>query len=216
MAGDTNSDISLLDSSPDINSSAYHAAIHITAIFDTFCLQQLIEEPTRVTFNTANLIDHIAVSSTENIPESGVLRVAFSDHYAVYYKRKFICSIKRQRKTMTSRKMENFNSDKLLLNLRQIDWGQIVTSSDNVNSLEKWTHLLSLIIEKHAPLRTMSVSDKVTPWLTTELEELTRSRDTLKIAAVRNKSSVLMSSYRHLRNKVKNLNKQLKRDYFSN
>ena len=62
----------------------------------------------------------------------------------------------------------------------------------------------------------MSVSDKVTPWLTTEFKKLARSRDKLKIAAVKNKSSILMSSYRHLRNRVNNLNKQLKRDYFSN
>ena len=71
-AGDTNCDISLLESSPNNNSSAYHAALHMSAIFDTLGLQQLIEEPTRVTLNTASLIYHIAVSSPENIPESGV------------------------------------------------------------------------------------------------------------------------------------------------
>ena len=37
-----------------------------------------------MTLNTASLIDHIAVSSLENIHESGVLGVALSDHYAVY------------------------------------------------------------------------------------------------------------------------------------
>ena len=79
----------------DINSSAYHAAIHMTAVFDTFGLQQPIEEPTTVTLNTASLIDHIAVSSPENILESGVLRVALSDHYAVYCIGKFMSSIKR-------------------------------------------------------------------------------------------------------------------------
>ena len=84
------------------------------------------------------------------------------------------------------------------------------------SAVEEWTHLLSLIIEKHAPLRTMSVLDKVTPWLTTELKKLASSRDKLKIAAVKSKSSILMSSYRHLLKKVNNLNKQLKRDYFSN
>ena len=78
-------------------------------------------------------------------------------------------SIKRQRKTITSRKMKHFKSDRFLSDLRQIDWDQIVTSSDNVNSaVEGWTHLLSLIIEKHAPLRTMSVSNQHIPWLTTE------------------------------------------------
>ena len=87
----------------------------------------------------------------------------------------------------------NFNSDKFLSDLRQIDWGQIVTSSDNINSaIEKWTHLLSLIIEKHSPLRKMSVPDKVTPWFTTELKKLPRSRDKLKIATLKNKSHLFL------------------------
>ena len=104
-----------------------------------------------------------------------------------------------------------------MYDLRQIDWDQIVATSDNVNSaVEKWSHLLSLVIEKHVPLRTMSVSDKVTPWLTTELKKLARLRDKLKIAAIKNKSSLLMSSYRQMRNKINNLNKKLKRNYFSN
>ena len=60
---------------------------------------------------------------------------------------------KRQRKTITSRKMKIFNSDRFLYDLRQIDMYQIVATSDNANSaVEKWSHLLSLVIEKHSPL----------------------------------------------------------------
>ena len=71
--------------------------------------------------------------------------------------------------------MKNFSSDRLLYDLRQIDWDQIVATSHDVNSaVERWSHLLSLVIEKHAPLRTMTVSDKVTPWLTTEFKKLAR------------------------------------------
>ena len=217
LAGDTNSDISLLDNSPDNNSKAYDTASHMAAIFDTLGLKQLIKEPTRVTLNSATLIDHIAVSNPENIPESGIIKVAHSDHNATYCIRKFMGSFKRQRKTITSGKMKHFSSDRLLYDLRQIDWDQIVSTSHDVNSaVEKWSYLLSLVIEKHAPLRTMTVSDKVTPWLTTEFKKLARSRDKLKTAAFKYKSSILMSSYRQMRNKVNNLNKKLKRDYFSN
>ena len=217
LAGDTNSDISLLDSSPDNNSSAYNTVSHMAAIFDTFGVKRLIKEPTRVTLNSATLIDHIAVSNPEKIPESGIIKVALSDHYAIYCIRRFMDSFKRHRKTITSRKMKNFNSDKFLYDLCQIDWDQVVATSDNVNSaVEKWSHLLSLVIEKHAPLRTMSFSDKIPPWLTTQLKKLARSRDKLKTAAVKNKSSILMTSYKQMRNKVNNLNKKQKRDYFSN
>ena len=90
LAGDTNSEISLLDSSPDNNSSAYNTASHMAAIFDTFGLKQLIEEPTRVTLISATLVDHIAVRNSENIQEFGIIKVAVSDHYAIYCLRKFM------------------------------------------------------------------------------------------------------------------------------
>ena len=167
--------------------------------------------------DTATLIDHIASTHPENIPESGVLKVALSDHYAVYYTRKYMGTFKRQQKIITTRKMKNFNQNSFLFDFSQVDWNLLVKSSTDVNkALEKWSlALLSLTIEKHAPMRTMKVSDKLTPWLTTDFRKLARSRDKLKTSAIKNKSSILMNSYKHMRNKVNNLGKKLKRDYFT-
>ena len=162
----------------------------------------------RETLNTATLIDYVASTHPENIPESGVLREAISDHYAVYCIRKYMGTFKRQQKIITTRKMN--------VDLSQVDWDILFESSADVNeAVEKWSSLLSLIIEKHAPMRTIKVSDKLTPWLTTDFRKLARSRDKLKTSAIKNKSSILMNSYKHVRNKVNNLGKKLKRDYFT-
>ena len=61
----------------------------------------------------------------------------------------------------------------------------------------------------------MRVSDKYCPWVNADLRALIKSRDKLKLAASKNKSTLLMSSYRHLRNKVNSLNTKLKRQYFA-
>ena len=103
-----------------------------------------------------------------------------------------------------------------MFDLSQVDWDILVESSTDVNeALEKWSALLSLIIEKHTPMRTLKVSDKLTPWLTTDFRKLARSRDKLKSSAVKNKSSILMNSYKHVQDKVNNLGKKLKRDYLT-
>ena len=65
-------------------------------------------------------------------------------------------------------------------------------------------------------MQTIKVSDKLTPWLTNDFRNLACSRDKLKISAVRNKSPILMNSYKYVRNKVNNLGNQLKWDYFIN
>ena len=59
-------------------------------------------------------------------------------------------------------------------------------------------------------------SDKYSPWLSSELKRLFNTRDKIKIAAVKNKSEILMSAYRQLRNKATKLNKAAKRAYFTN
>ena len=164
----------------------------------------------------ATLIDHIASSHPENIPECGVLTISLSDHYAVYCIRKFMGSFEHQQTTITTRKMKNFSQERLLPDLCQVDWDQIVESSRDVNeAVTNWSTLLSLIVEKHAPMKTMKVSDRLTPWLTTEFKKLARTRDKFKAAAVKSKSTILLESYKQLRNNVNNLNKKLKKEYFS-
>ena len=112
--------------------------------------------------------------------------------------------------------MKNFNSDNFLLDLGQIDWYNIISSSKDINeAFNKWSYLLSLVIEKHALLTEFKVSDKYSPWLTKEFKALARTRDKLKSLAIKNNSSILMASYLHVRNRVNNLNKSLKREYFS-
>ena len=43
-----------------------------------------------------------------------------------------------------------------------------------------------------------------------------RNRDRVKMVALKTKSSILMESYRQLRNKVNTMNIELKKQYFSN
>ena len=73
----------------------------------------------------------------------------------------------------------------------------------------------SAIIEKHAPLRQIRVSERYYPWVNTNLKGLIRTRDRLKKTAVKCNSKILMASYKQVRNKVNSLNLTLKRQYFS-
>ena len=75
--------------------------------------------------------------------------------------------------------------------------------------------MLSLIIEKHAPLRERRVSDKFAPWLTPDLKNMFRTRDRLKAAAIKSKSVLLMEAYKKIRNKANALNTKLKKRYFT-
>ena len=83
--------------------------------------------------DTSTLIDHVPSTHPQNIPESGVLKVALSDHYAVYCIRKRMGTFKRQQKIITTRKMKNFVNSSFLFDLSQVDWDLLVESSNDVN-----------------------------------------------------------------------------------
>ena len=112
--------------------------------------------------------------------------------------------------------MKNFNEQLFLKDVVSINWVKALDQTDDVNVLvSNWPRLFSLVIEKHAPVKNMRVSDKYCPWVNADLRALIKSRDKLKLAVCKNKSTLFMSSYRQLGDKVNNINAKLKRQYFT-
>ena len=144
-------------------------ARHIKDIYESFGLTQLISEPTRETEQTSTLIDHIAVSNVRNISTSGVVRTTSSDHYLVYLVR------------MSVQQIIPSGSD-----LSAYDWSSILYFSEDITVvIEKWSSMLSFIIETHAPMMLKRVSERYSPWLSSSLKDLLRSSDKLKAAVVK-------------------------------
>ena len=60
----------------------------LKSLLKSMNIKQLINNPTRITKDSKSLIDLIAVSSPQNICDSGVVSTGFSDHEMVYCVRK--------------------------------------------------------------------------------------------------------------------------------
>ena len=116
-----------------------------------------------------------------------------------------------------TRNMKNFNEEAFLADVSGICWEQMLKETDDINVLvNNWSNLLSLIIDKHAPIAEMRISGKFCPWIDKDLRNLMVTRDRLKKAATKRKSPALMDSYRQVRNRVNTLNVQLKKEYYTN
>ena len=216
LLGDINYDLlrkeSPIHNRPDLFASDYgnqgatcsenSSANKVLELYNAYGLEQLINQPTRETLSTSTLIDHVAVSDHRNIVESGVLNIALSDHYMIYCVRKYRWALKGQHKKITTHQMKHFDETSFLAEISSIDWNLVLQSSTDFDSaMENWTNLLSLIIEKHAPMRQRRVSEKYCPWITSDLKALARSRDKLKKSAMKTGSAILMEAYRRLRKK---------------
>ena len=200
IVGDTNCDL-LKVTSTEMDSNLVGNAMHRRNIYSLFGFKQVIKEPTRETLGSSSLIDHVATNLPANIVDSGVLEISLSDHYLVFCIRKFRGSLQGQPKLIRSRRMKNFDHVSFLFDLSQIDWDGVVRSCDNVHdAVQQWSTTLSLVIEMHANLQDMRVSNKYSPWLNSDFRKLSRERDRIKSASVKRMSALLMDAYRQLRN----------------
>ena len=189
---------------------------HLHELYDLSGMSQVIKEHTRVTIETSTLIDHIAATNQTDIADSGVYKTCLSDHYFVYCARKLHGGVKSEHKYITSRQLKNFDKAAFLSDLSEVDWEGLVSQAQDIDeAVNSWTKMFSLILEKHAPTLHRRVSDKFTPWLNSSYFKLVKTRDKLKSKAIRSNSKLLMQSYRQIQNKANNLNRQLKREYFS-
>ena len=75
--------------------------------------------------------------------------------------------------------------------------------------------IFSMNIEKHAPIKSMRISEIYCPWINKDLRGLIRERDKMIKEAVIHNSPPHMESYRRIRNKVNRMNINLKRQHFS-
>ncbi len=212
LLGDTNCDLTPKQNETPIDNDSKH----MLDLYELFTFKQLIEEPTRVTLNTSSIIDHVATTCAGNIVSSGVHQVSLSDHYMVYCIRKFNGALEKDHKLIKIRKMKRFDESAFLIDVSGICWEQVVTETDDINTLvNNWSNLFSSTIDKHAPIIEMRVSEKYCPWINKDLKNLMRTRDRLKKAATRRKSALLMASYRQICNKVNSMSIQLKKQYFT-
>ena len=72
-----------------------------------------------------------------------------------------IGKVKAKHKMIRSRQMKNFDKDLFLQDLASYDWFSVVNSADSVDeAVNKWSELVSLVIEKYAPIRERRVTGR--------------------------------------------------------
>jgi hypothetical protein len=176
LVGDLNCDLSstVLD----------HSSRLLIDITETYNLQQLITEQTRITNSSSTLIDHIFTNAPDRVVCSGVSHIGISDHSLVYAFRKLSVRMPtRGHTTVSYRKLKNFDSAKFRNDISQQNWDFIHQFKNPNDMWHAWKNTFNFIVEKHAPLRTKRVKASKAPWISSHLKGEMHRRDILKIKA---------------------------------
>ena len=204
LTGDLNCDLSL--------SVLQSHSRRLMDILELFQMKQVIADPTRITSNTASLLDIIATNRPDKVKESGVIHLGISDHSLVYVSLKV--SVPRDKpKIVESRNLKNYSINHFNSHISHLLRNSSWDHKDPTHLWIQFKNIFNYVSDLHAPVKTRKVRSTYAPWLTTEIRCEMNKRDHLKKRAVKSNSKRLHRDYQLKRNEVNKLIKSAKRRY---
>ena len=177
-------------------------------------LNQLVDEPTRITETSSTLIDLI-LSNSDHAKDCEVHDIGLSDHCFICIKRGQV-KIERRPKFVESRSFKNFSQEVFLERLGNLDWSNVMQALDVDAAAEAFNQNVLNVLNVIAPVTRKRVRESSPQWITEELLNSIKLRDYLKKVASRSKNEDDWVKFKQQRNYVINLKNRLKKQHFQN
>ena len=186
-------------------------------IFSTNYCFSLINIPTRVTMNSASLIDNMYSNfpAQGNVCDSGVLKTSISDHYAIFCIANNAVVNKTctqsTRRSFCDRNIANFN-----IALINTSWDFIYDNADMQSLYTSFQRVIDRLINTHFKMESFTTNYKNRhPWLTGPLRSQIKAKNRMYTEAIASGSAELMDKYKKRKNEVLSLLKNTEIMYFS-
>ena len=193
-----------------LNSDSHHPTGEFLDILYSNMLFPLITRPTRVTANSATLIDNIFTNNFygDNWSAQGVLVTDISDHYPVFH-------LSGQYVTYTAddyfimRRYNARNKEEFCTALAHMDWQEVCNLSDTQEAFNTFHNKLLQMHDKHFPkMKIKKGYSNRKPWLSEALRNSIKFKNKLYYVYQKTPSVKNEITYKNYKN---TLNKLLKR-----
>ena len=205
LLGDFN--INLLDMSSQINS--------FVDTMLSYSYSPLISKATRITSESATLLDNIYTNNPTNVLKSGIFVTDISDHYPVFALANF--QFTQSPTYCFKRKINEKSIIQFCTLLSEVDWSDIYVhynASDRFRCfLDKYTSLYN----KCFPLKKSALSENTNPkpWFNAHLKKMCNKKYALYRKFKRNPTVYRETRYKHYRNKVNFEIRKRKLEYYN-
>ena len=207
----------------DFNMDLLKADTHYptTALIDTMLTYQLkpcITLPTRVTNNSATLIDHIYKKISDKDSIAGTLLSDITDHYI-----NFIFTEKKdkhvQPHNITYRPITANNITKLNNELEKADWNEVTECNEPNEAYDIFLRIYQCILNKTIPMKTINFNKskhKKQPWMTTGILKSIQTKSKLykQKANTRQNQNLINEKYNNYRNLLNKIIRAAKNSYW--
>jgi hypothetical protein len=171
-------------------------------------------EPTYHTLLCDSTLDVIASNLNDLVVEYGqTVAPGFSNHdliYAVFDLK--VCPPARN--VVSYRDFKKTDLDALKNDAEAISWQPVYDSHNVDDKVKVFNSILMELMDKHAPIRTISIKNSSAPWFTAEVKHMICIRDKARRKHLRTKDINDYETFRLLRNKTKQAIKSAKAKYF--
>ena len=175
----------------------------------------LITKPTRITNETATLIDNIFCnySDIDNFV-NGILFTDLSDHFPVFTINK-ACNEEVIQKYINKRSYSQQNHNRFIQEIDEFNWDQIYNLESCQDAFTFFHTNLKSIYEKSFPLKTFKVGYlNRKPWLTTGLKNSIKVKNKLYMKSKKYKSEYLDNKYKLYKKQLSKLLKIAEKQHY--
>ena len=181
----------------------------------------IITKATRITRTTATLIDNIIVGRDfQTSLDPSIVVSDISDHYPCLLKIHDETLFKKQPKRVETRKLDQNKIGKINNRLSMVEWEKDLDNLSIDNQYKVFHSSLITIMDEEAPYQTITIpSNKIIrdPWLISGLMKcFTKQRTLYKATLHRTSGDIAMLRYKTYRNKLKEIVRRAKENFFKN
>ena len=200
-----------------------HGKSKITAFVDSMYSNSLfpvITKPTRITKNTATLIDNIFINNIESRITAGLLINDISDHlpiFAIFHHllKKETGSINN---TYHLSRLRTHNAITALKeDLSRQLWNEVYETNDPNKSYESFLSIILELYNKHCPLRKTPnklIKRQEKPWITKGIENACKKKNMLYKIFLKQRTEEAEARYKTYKNKLINIIRLNKKSHY--
>ena len=200
----------------DFNDNLLNRGNKMSKLITNLKLEQLVSKPTRITSNTATLIDLMITNNKSMIAELDILPSPIADHEAISVLLN-IAKPKRLPIFKTYRCLKNYSTD-VICNLLMSETGILnnILNTDDVHKQVKiFDGVMLKCIDICAPLVTGEISRPPAPWISQAIKDSIKERDELQIRTkIDSFNMQLRDNYKEQKKKVNSLINSSRKEYF--
>ena len=198
-----------------------HISDFVNTIFSSG-FYPLINRPTRITNQTATLIDNIYTNIFHQHMSPGILITDITDHFPIFNVSQTVGNFNfdfdyLKENSGKYRKLSKENMNGLLCALKDTDWSAVYSQTDPEKAYDLFIAIFVKLYDKYLPLierKNDTKNNPKKPWVTFDILKLIKKKNRLYKQYMRNPCERRQKKYKKCRNKLNSLLRRSKRKYY--